>query len=83
MSGAYLINNVHFLISLLCLEGIILSIVIILPSQIADRRIHVPSVTLIILTLGACEARLGLRLLVKAARTVGTDLISNQTKNKC
>jgi len=69
--------------SLLYLEGIILRIVILYPTSI--MAINIPSTTsaLILLTFGACEARLGLRLLVKISRHYGSDTLSNLALNKC
>lgn len=73
----------HLLISLLCLEGIILRLVLLIPSIIYARNITLPSLSIILLTFGACEARLGLRIIVLISRSYGSDIIKSLTINKC
>jgi len=80
---SFIINTSHFLISLLCLEGIILSIVVFFPSVTTVITASIPASALILLTFGACEASLGLRILVKMSRHYGSDTISNLALNKC
>lgn len=69
----------HILIALLALEGIILTLIIIIiliyPGEIYSA--------LIVLTFGACEARLGLACLVAITRTYGTDLFSSLSVHQC
>lgn len=80
----FIIQRTHLLITLLCLEGIILSIVLILPSCLYfSGIIRISTLALIILTIGACEARLGLRIIVVISRSHGSDLINNLTSRKC
>lgn len=43
----------------------------------------IPTVRVIILTIGACEARLGLSILVIMSRSYGSDLIKSVSTNKC
>jgi NADH-ubiquinone oxidoreductase chain 4L len=38
---------------------------------------------IILLSIGACEARLGLALIVLMSRTYGSDKIQSVTANKC
>lgn len=81
---AFIIQRTHLLISLLCLEGMILSLVLIIPSIITFSNIHSAAIyAVIILTMGACEARLGLRLIVRISRASGSDLLKSVTTNKC
>lgn len=80
---ALLIQRSHFLIRLLCLEGIILRTVLFVPLIIYSYSLILPTIRIIILTFGACEARLGLRLLVKISRSYGSDIISSLSINKC
>lgn len=69
--------------SLLILEGIILSLIIIIPSIIVYSSILRPQLTIIILTIRVVEARLGLSLLVIISRKHGSDMIKSLTINKC
>lgn len=77
---ALLIQQSHFLISLLCLEGIILNIVLLVPIIIYEVSVSIPSISIVILTFGACEARLGLRLIVKISRSSGSDIVTSTIK---
>lgn len=78
-----LIQYNHLLITLLALEGIMLSLVLYVPIIIIFSRVPLAFLSLIILTLGACEAALGLSLLVLIARSYGNDLIKSLSINKC
>lgn len=69
--------------SLLCLERIILRLVLIVTLVTAATTLTSAALRVIILTLGACEARLGLGLLVVMSRTYGRDLINSLSRNKC
>lgn len=78
-----ILNQYHFLIALLSLECITLSLVLFVPISIILIESINLSLRIIILTLGACEARLGLRLIVKISRLYGTDILKSLTINKC
>ena len=81
---AIISQRTHFLMSLLCLEGIILSLVLLIPSTLFIINItNISTLALVILTLGACEARLGLRIIVIMSRGTGSDILSALTSNKC
>jgi NADH:ubiquinone oxidoreductase subunit K len=81
---AFISQHTHLLIALLCLEGIILSLVLIIPSILSFSNIPSASIyALILLTIGACEAGLGLRLIVNISRSTGSDLMKSVTLNKC
>ena len=82
-SLAFIYQRDHLLISLLCLEGIILTLVLYVPLILYIRTIIVPTLRIIILTFGACEARLGLSLIVYISRSYGSDIIKLITVNKC
>src|ERR1051325_6868664 len=73
----------HLLISLLCLEGIILCLVLYLPILIFSSNMPLPTIRIIILTFGACEASLGLRIMVLISRSYGSDMIKSLSTNKC
>nr|YP_010869763.1 NADH dehydrogenase subunit 4L [Dendrobaena veneta]WGU49271.1 NADH dehydrogenase subunit 4L [Dendrobaena veneta] len=76
-------NQSHFLMTLLSLEGITLSLVLFVPISLSLINISNPMVSVILLTFGACEASIGLSLLVLMSRSYGTDMLSSLTVNKC
>nr|AOR07201.1 NADH dehydrogenase subunit 4L [Mesenchytraeus cf. gelidus SL-2017] len=80
---ALLIQRSHFLMSLLCLEGIMLSTVLFIPLLLYSTSLMLPTISIIMLTFGACEASLGLSLLVKMSRSYGSDMMSSLSTNKC
>nr|AOR07200.1 NADH dehydrogenase subunit 4L [Mesenchytraeus antaeus] len=80
---ALLMQRSHFLMSLLCLEGIMLSTVLFVPLMMYSSSILLPTISIIMLTFGACEASLGLSLLVKMSRSYGSDMMSSLSTNKC
>ena len=79
----YLIQRHHFLISLFSLEGIILILVAIIPLSLTVTNIPIATISIILLTFGACEARLGLSLIVIMSRYYGRDILKSLTTNKC
>lgn len=78
-----LLQHTHFLIALLSLEGIMLATVLFVPISINDCGISIQFIRIVILTIGACEARLGLSLIVNISRSHGSDLISTLSLRKC
>ena len=80
---ALIINFDHLLISLLCLEGLILIIVLFVPLSTKIFNSPTYQIRLLLLTFSACEASLGLRIIVKLTRTHGSDLLSRSSINKC
>lgn len=79
----FLIQQHHFLISLFSLEGIILTLVAIIPLSITVSHIPITTISIILLAFGACEARLGLRLIVIISRYYGNDILDSLNTNKC
>jgi NADH-ubiquinone oxidoreductase chain 4L len=77
------IQQNHLLISLLALEGITLRLVLIVPLTLTLNIIPLAFLCVIILTMGACEARLGLALIVSASRVTGNDTVNSISVNKC
>lgn len=80
--AAFLRQRTHFLTALLAIEASLLLLATTIPiNQILS---HLPNTTLmiLILTLAACEARLGLALLILIVRSYGNDLIRSLTPNK-
>lgn len=80
---AFLIQQTHLLISLLILEGIILRLVFIVPTILVWNSINIGLICILLLTIGACEAAMGLALLVLLSRATGTDIIASISINKC
>ena len=69
----------HLLIALLALEGIILTLTLI----IIMGSINELYFAIIILTFGACEARLGLSCLVAISRAFGNDNFKSISSISC
>src|SRR6218665_4195182 len=76
-------NQAHFLLTLLSLEGIILRLVLFVPLTLSVLSATNTSVSVILLTFGVCEARIGLSLIVLISRSFGTDILNSLTINKC
>lgn len=68
------IQRKHLLIALLALEGIILSLTLIMASFAILVNTSEIILALVMLSFGACEARLGLACLVAISRIYGNDL---------
>lgn len=76
-------HRMHLLSALLCLEGIMLTIFIGLslwPNQLSVAPLIAP---LVILTISACEAGLGLSLIVATARSHGNDNLKTLNLLQC
>ena len=69
--------------SLFSLEGIILTLVAIIPLSLATANIPISTISIVLLTFGACEARLGLSLIVIMSRYYGNDIFKSLNTNKC
>nr|WNH21681.1 NADH dehydrogenase subunit 4L [Stegastes partitus] len=77
-------HRTHFLSALLCLEGMMLSLYIAL--SLWALQFGTPNLAaspLILLAFSACEASVGLALLVATARTHGTDHLQNLNLLQC
>nr|YP_010725972.1 NADH dehydrogenase subunit 4L [Helobdella europaea]WDY83667.1 NADH dehydrogenase subunit 4L [Helobdella europaea] len=73
----------HFLHILLCLEVLTLSMLLYLSFFMTTYNMLMPLLSVVMLTLGACEASLGLTLLVIMVRLYGNDMIKNISLSKC
>lgn len=73
----------HFLLSLFCLESITLCVVLFIALSTTTSAIIFPQRSILLLTFGACEASLGLSIIVIMSRTYGTDIINSISLNKC
>nr|AMO26095.1 NADH dehydrogenase subunit 4L [Acanthurus gahhm]WCJ44910.1 NADH dehydrogenase subunit 4L [Acanthurus xanthopterus] len=76
--------RIHLLSALLCLEGMMLSLFI----GLSLWTLHFSSISslatpLLLLTFSACEASVGLALLVAMARTHGSDRIATLNLLQC
>nr|YP_009453853.1 NADH dehydrogenase subunit 4L [Lenothrix canus]ASP44940.1 NADH dehydrogenase subunit 4L [Lenothrix canus] len=74
----------HLMSTLLCLEGMMLSL-FIMTSMItlnSNSMISMP-IPITILVFAACEAAVGLALLVKVSNTYGTDYVQNLNLLQC
>uniref|UniRef100_A0A8C0WFU2 NADH-ubiquinone oxidoreductase chain 4L n=1 Tax=Castor canadensis TaxID=51338 RepID=A0A8C0WFU2_CASCN len=79
-----LIYRSHLISSLLCLEGIILSIFITATLITLNFNITLSFIfSIIILVFAACKAAVGLALLVTISNTYGTDYVQNLNLLQC
>nr|BDQ43910.1 NADH dehydrogenase subunit 4L [Metaphire sieboldi] len=76
-------NQTHFLMTLLSLEGITLSLVLFVPLMLMNCSAPNTAMAVILLTFGACEASLGLGLMVSMSRSYGNDMLKSLTSTKC
>nr|YP_009244906.1 NADH dehydrogenase subunit 4L [Duplodicodrilus schmardae]AMO27030.1 NADH dehydrogenase subunit 4L [Duplodicodrilus schmardae]BDQ43689.1 NADH dehydrogenase subunit 4L [Duplodicodrilus schmardae]BDQ43845.1 NADH dehydrogenase subunit 4L [Duplodicodrilus schmardae] len=78
-----LFNQTHFLMTLLSLESITLSLVLFVPLMLMNSAAPNTAMAVILLTFGACEASLGLSLMVAMSRSYGNDMLKSLTTVKC
>nr|QAY29726.1 NADH dehydrogenase subunit 4L [Colobus guereza] len=79
-----LIYRSHLMSSLLCLEGMMLSLFIM--NTLMALNMHSPLTNIVpitLLVLAACEAAVGLALLVSISNTYGLDHIQNLSLLQC
>nr|YP_009258875.1 NADH dehydrogenase subunit 4L [Bothus myriaster]AID59803.1 NADH dehydrogenase subunit 4L [Bothus myriaster] len=78
------IHRSHLLSALLCLEGMMLSLYIALSVWVLQLNTTIFSpAPMVLLAFSACEAGVGLALLVATARTHGTDHTQSMNILKC
>nr|YP_007624998.1 NADH dehydrogenase subunit 4L [Taurotragus derbianus]YP_007626701.1 NADH dehydrogenase subunit 4L [Tragelaphus eurycerus]YP_007626714.1 NADH dehydrogenase subunit 4L [Tragelaphus oryx]YP_007626727.1 NADH dehydrogenase subunit 4L [Tragelaphus scriptus]ABP38165.1 NADH dehydrogenase subunit 4L [Taurotragus derbianus]AEP22217.1 NADH dehydrogenase subunit 4L [Tragelaphus eurycerus]AEP22230.1 NADH dehydrogenase subunit 4L [Tragelaphus oryx]AEP22256.1 NADH dehydrogenase subunit 4L [Tragelaphus s len=74
----------HLMSSLLCLEGMMLSLFVMAALTILNSHFTLASMMpIILLVFAACEAALGLSLLVMVSNTYGTDYVQNLNLLQC
>lgn len=73
----------HLLMCLLGLEGAVLRIVIVAAMSYGGAYTLNAFICVVILTFGACEASLGLALIVFITRSYGRDLVKSMNIVKC
>nr|YP_009160972.1 NADH dehydrogenase subunit 4L [Cornufer vitianus]AIZ97084.1 NADH dehydrogenase subunit 4L [Cornufer vitianus] len=77
-----MLHRTHLLSTLLCLEGLMLIIYLNL-SLWSQFYLTLMPTSLTVLTLSACEAGLGLALMVATARSQGTDSLKTLNLLRC
>nr|YP_010029154.1 NADH dehydrogenase subunit 4L [Hybomys trivirgatus]QOU10060.1 NADH dehydrogenase subunit 4L [Hybomys trivirgatus] len=79
-----LVFRSHLMSTLLCLEGMMLSLFIMvsIATLNSNSMISMPT-PIVILVFAACEAAVGLALLVKISNTYGTDYVQNLNLLQC
>nr|YP_009128789.1 NADH dehydrogenase subunit 4L [Urocyon cinereoargenteus]AJR30449.1 NADH dehydrogenase subunit 4L [Urocyon littoralis clementae]AJR30657.1 NADH dehydrogenase subunit 4L [Urocyon littoralis dickeyi]AJR30774.1 NADH dehydrogenase subunit 4L [Urocyon littoralis santacruzae]AJR31242.1 NADH dehydrogenase subunit 4L [Urocyon littoralis santarosae]AJR31359.1 NADH dehydrogenase subunit 4L [Urocyon littoralis littoralis]AJR31671.1 NADH dehydrogenase subunit 4L [Urocyon littoralis catalinae]AKH35990. len=79
-----LIYRSHLMSSLLCLEGMMLSLFVMMSVTILNNHLTLASMMpIVLLVFAACEAALGLSLLVMVSNTYGTDYVQNLNLLQC
>nr|ABB53232.1 NADH dehydrogenase subunit 4L [Sus scrofa] len=74
----------HLMSSLLCLEGMMLSLFIMSSLIVLNTHFTLANMMpIILLVFAACEAALGLSLLVMVSNTYGTDYVQNLNLLQC
>nr|YP_009754979.1 NADH dehydrogenase subunit 4L [Scotonycteris zenkeri]QIP53261.1 NADH dehydrogenase subunit 4L [Scotonycteris zenkeri] len=74
----------HLMSSLLCLEGMMLSLFVIMTVTTLNSQMTLANMLpIILLVFAACEAALGLSLLVMVSNTYGTDYVQNLNLLQC
>nr|ABG74011.1 NADH dehydrogenase subunit 4L [Lepilemur aeeclis] len=79
-----LVFRSHLMSSLLCLEGMMLSMFILSILFIMNMHFTVSFIMpILLLVLAACEAAIGLALLVMVSNTYGLDYVQNLNLLQC
>nr|YP_778937.1 NADH dehydrogenase subunit 4L [Vulpes vulpes]Q08GU6.1 RecName: Full=NADH-ubiquinone oxidoreductase chain 4L; AltName: Full=NADH dehydrogenase subunit 4L [Vulpes vulpes]ANE12039.1 NADH dehydrogenase subunit 4L [Canis lupus familiaris]ANE12078.1 NADH dehydrogenase subunit 4L [Canis lupus familiaris]CAJ57152.1 NADH dehydrogenase subunit 4L [Vulpes vulpes] len=79
-----LVYRSHLMSSLLCLEGMMLSLFVMMSVTILNNHLTLASMMpIVLLVFAACEAALGLSLLVMVSNTYGTDHVQNLNLLQC
>nr|ANE16635.1 NADH dehydrogenase subunit 4L [Canis lupus familiaris]ANE16725.1 NADH dehydrogenase subunit 4L [Canis lupus familiaris]ANE17297.1 NADH dehydrogenase subunit 4L [Canis lupus familiaris] len=79
-----LVYRSHLMSSLLCLEGMMLSLFVMMSVTILNNHLTLANMMpIVLLVFAACEAALGLSLLVMVSNTYGTDYVQNLNLLQC
>lgn len=79
-----LVYRSHLISSLLCLEGIILSLFVLITLTALNTHFTLSFIfPIILLVFAACEAAIGLALLVIVSNTYGIDYVQNLNLLQC
>nr|APZ83075.1 NADH dehydrogenase subunit 4L [Neophocaena asiaeorientalis sunameri]QOQ84994.1 NADH dehydrogenase subunit 4L [Neophocaena phocaenoides]APZ83101.1 NADH dehydrogenase subunit 4L [Neophocaena asiaeorientalis sunameri]APZ83113.1 NADH dehydrogenase subunit 4L [Neophocaena asiaeorientalis sunameri]QOQ85007.1 NADH dehydrogenase subunit 4L [Neophocaena phocaenoides] len=74
----------HLMSALLCLEGMVLSLFILMTLTILNSHFTLANMApIVLLVFAACEAAIGLALLVMISNTYGTDHVQNLNLLQC
>nr|YP_010455434.1 NADH dehydrogenase subunit 4L [Anoura cultrata]UUA63065.1 NADH dehydrogenase subunit 4L [Anoura cultrata] len=74
----------HMMSSLLCLEGMMLSLFVLMTVTILNNHMMLANMLpIILLVFAACEAALGLSLLVMVSANYGMDYVQNLNLLQC
>nr|AIG23222.1 NADH dehydrogenase subunit 4L [Marmosa demerarae] len=83
LMGVFIYRS-HLMSTLLCLEGMMLSLFILMALLISHYHMFSSSMTpLILLVFSACEAGIGLALLVTMSYSYGNDHVQNLNLLQC
>nr|YP_009453762.1 NADH dehydrogenase subunit 4L [Bunomys penitus]ASP44771.1 NADH dehydrogenase subunit 4L [Bunomys penitus] len=81
--GTFMFRS-HLMSTLLCLEGMMLALFTMTAmSTLNSNSMISMTIPIIILVFAACEAAVGLALLVKISNTYGTDYVQNLNLLQC
>nr|AAB87209.1 NADH dehydrogenase subunit 4L [Ochrotomys nuttalli] len=81
--GALMFRS-HLMSTLLCLEGMMLTLFIMATiTSLNSHSMVMYSIPIVILVFAACEAAIGLALLVKVSNSYGTDYVQNLNLLQC
>nr|YP_006665741.1 NADH dehydrogenase subunit 4L [Rhinolophus luctus]AEV44501.1 NADH dehydrogenase subunit 4L [Rhinolophus luctus] len=79
-----LLYRSHLMSSLLCLEGMMLSMFVMVTVIILNTHLTTSSMMpIVLLVFAACEAALGLSLLVMVSNNYGVDYVQNLNLLQC
>nr|YP_002734972.1 NADH dehydrogenase subunit 4L [Chamaeleo calcaricarens]ABM89742.1 NADH dehydrogenase subunit 4L [Chamaeleo calcaricarens] len=79
-----LINRTHFLTTLLCMEGMMVTLFVMMATTLSNTDMNsTSSMPIMLITLSACEASTGLALLVTTTNTHTNDHMKNFKLLKC
>nr|UFR83212.1 NADH dehydrogenase subunit 4L [Blanfordimys juldaschi] len=74
----------HLMSTLLCLEGMMLSLFILATiTPLSTQSMIMFPIPIVILVFAACEAAVGLALLAKISNTYGSDFVHNLNLLQC
>nr|YP_010038688.1 NADH dehydrogenase subunit 4L [Ellobius talpinus]QOY44668.1 NADH dehydrogenase subunit 4L [Ellobius talpinus] len=74
----------HLMSTLLCLEGMMLSLFILATiTPLTTHSMIMLPIPIVILVFAACEAAVGLALLAKISNTYGSDFVQNLNLLQC
>nr|AAB17913.1 NADH dehydrogenase subunit 4L [Peromyscus maniculatus interdictus] len=79
-----LVFRSHLMSTLLCLEGMMLSLFIMTTiTALTSHSMIMGPLPIVILVFAACEAAIGLALLAKVSNSYGTDYVQNLNLLQC